>query len=72
MVREHTKSSGLAAGSPTYRMLEEMIGEMPIGKIAGLSGGKFGLGMARGLCTVANGNRIRGIMMMVGIGSRRD
>jgi beta-glucosidase len=65
VVKRQTSDSRAAKGTPNYRMLEEMMGEMPISRLVSLSAGEFKEGTARALIDHANGKKLGGIIAFV-------
>jgi len=59
------KGLGAAKDSPNYRMVVEMIKDMPLSRLESLSRGRFHGGIIKGLVTIANGKTLVGLWYLL-------
>ncbi|MEI6385557.1 MAG: glycoside hydrolase family 3 C-terminal domain-containing protein [Spirochaetota bacterium] len=69
VIRQATRTSVLGAGDANYRMMEEMVRELPVRKLPAMSGGVLPLSLMRMLVALANG---RPFAAVVALFSRHD
>lgn len=66
MVAVQTGGAGTKKGEPNYRMLEEMINDMPLGRFEAMSGDLLGPRVLRLLVELGNGRPLRALSLLLG------
>ncbi len=67
IVSAQTKGSGTKKGEVNYRMLEEMVGEMPVGRFEAMSGDRVGPRFLKALVEIGNHRLFRALFRLLGI-----
>ncbi len=70
IVAVQTKGSGAKKGEANHRMMEKMVGEMPIGRFEAMSGDRVGPGFLSALVDLGNRHPLRALLGFLGLKRR--
>lgn len=70
IVSAQTKGSGTKKGEVNYRMLEEMVNHMPVGRFEAMSGDKIGTRFLKTLVEIGNHRFFRATLRLIGFSGK--